>query len=362
MLTSLQARSFDVHLLATRMFPGSTWVPDQASYAGIHDVSVLPATAIAMLVRKLKLDVLVDVDGWSDGGRPDIFLHRAAPLQLTWLGYPGTTGAPWFDGIVVDQFIVPADQQTAFSEPVVYLPRCYQPVSPPQAVPEPPGRVACGLPAEPGLVYACFNEPAKMGPRSFIRMLDVLARVPASVLWLLEPAGRGADRLRHIASERGVDPNRLIFRPKLSYLSYLGRYRHVDMVLDTETYNGHTVSSDALQMGVPVLTRPGEVMAARVAGSLNHHLGLDDCNVTTDEAFVAQATRFAHDREWRESLRERLGQARHAPGVFDPAGYARDFARLVFELLARKASMPNPPGQGTSRSARSFDHVGTPEP
>lgn len=342
MLASLQAHSFDVHLLATRMFPGSAWVPDSADYAGIHDVSSASAASIAALVQTLRLDVLIDVDGWADGGRPEIFSYRAAPIQLAWLGYPGTTGAPWFDGIVVDRFIVPPDQQDAFSESVAYLPRCYQPTSPPEKVPSPPERVACGLPAEACLVYGCFNEPTKMGPRSFARMLDVLAQVPESVLWLLEPAGRGADRLRHLAAGRGVDPDRLVFRPKLPYLSYLGHYRHVDMVLDTEIYNGHTVSSDALQMGVPVLTRPGEVMAARVAGSLNHHLGLDDCNVATDEAFVAQATRFARDPAWRDSVRARLRHARGAPGVFDPAGYANDLAGLVFDLLARTASAAPP--------------------
>jgi len=340
-LEQLQLQWWDVHLLATRIYDNSAYAPGtEHGFAGVHDVSGLAPMPFAELVTKLQVDVLIDLDGWCPGGRPDLFAVRAAPVQLVWLGYPGTTGADWFDGVVADRFVLPPEGAGTFSEPVLYLPRCYQCSDSTRLVGRPPSRAACGLPETNAMVFACFNTPAKLNARSFDRMLEVLKKVPDGVLWLIEPPGDGAERLRQRARAAEVDSDRLIFQPTLPHLTYLARYRHVDLVLDTEYYNGHTVSSDALWAGCPVLTRPGATFASRVAGSLNHHLGLSALNATDDEDFIARAVRFATDAPWRQGLRRRLQAQRSGGPAFSTRAYAQDFANLISQAIATKVASP----------------------
>ncbi|MCM2336017.1 MAG: acetylglucosamine transferase, partial [Pseudomonas sp.] len=143
------------------------------------------------------------------------------------------------------------------------------------------------------------------------------------------------ERLRPFARANGVDPARLVFMAKQPHAAYLARLQHADLFLDTEPYNAHTTASDAIWAGCPVLTRPGETFAARVAGSLNHHLGLPELNVDSDDAFVARAVALGHDRDARRALRARVARQREASGLFDMHGFARDFARVVAELADR---------------------------
>ena len=162
------------------------------------------------------------------------------------------------------------------------------------------------------------------------RALAVLREVPGSVLWLLSGPGRADERLREFAQGQGVEPQRLVFMPKQPHAEYLARLQHADLFLDTEPYNAHTTASDALWAGCPVLTRPGETFAARVAGSLNHHLGLDAMNVDSDAAFVARAVDLGRDPQALAALRATLMQRRRGTsGLFDMPGFARDFAAAV---------------------------------
>ena len=197
-----------------------------------------------------------------------------------------------------------------------------------------PSREACGLPAV-GMVYACFNNSYKLNPRSMGRMLDVLANVDGSVLWLLSGPGRADDRLRAVGQARGLDPARLVFMRKQPHAAYLARYRHVDLFLDTHPYNAHTTASDALWAGCPVLTCPGTTFAARVAGSLNHHLGLDDMNVADDGAFVATAIRLGHDAAARADLRARLQAAIVQAPLFDMTQFAQGFVGVARRMAER---------------------------
>ncbi|MGH8053199.1 MAG: tetratricopeptide repeat protein [Stenotrophomonas sp.] len=300
----------------------------------LHDVSAQPHIAIARHIREAGIDVLFDLRGWGGGGTPEVLAMRPAPVQINWLAYPGTSGAPWLDYVLADDFVLPPMLESAFSEKVLRLPRAFQPSDNTRVVDEAPSRRDCGLPAQ-GVVFCCFNNSYKLNPRSVSRLLDVLKGVPGSVLWLLSGPGKADERLREVARHNGVEPSRLVFMSKLPHPQYLARYRHADLFLDTHPYNAHTTASDALWAGCPVLTAPGDTFAARVAGSLNHHLGLDDMNVADDATFIATAITLGNDPAALQTLRQRLADARNRAGVFDMAGFATDFAALL-QRLARE--------------------------
>ena len=184
-------------------------------------------------------------------------------------------------------------------------------------------------------MYCCFNNSYKLNPRSVARALAVLRDVPGSVLWLLSGPGRADERLQAVARAAGIDPQRLVFMPKQPHAEYLARLRHADLFLDTEPYNAHTTASDALWAGCPVLTWPGKTFASRVAGSLNHHLGLDAMNVADEPAFVARAVALGREPETLAALRAQLLQRRGDSGLFDMASFARDFTSIVMAMAQR---------------------------
>ncbi|MDR6675561.1 tetratricopeptide repeat protein [Xanthomonas sp. 1678] len=299
-----------------------------------HDVAGQPHRAIAQRIRDAGIDLLFDLRGWGGGGTPEVLALRPAPLQINWLAYPGTSGAPWIDYVVGDAFTLPDALAAHYSERMLRLPRAFQPSDDSRRVEAPPSRRACGLP-EDGTVFCCFNNSYKLTPRSMTRMLAVLRQVPDSVLWLLSGPGQADARLREAARRGEVDPARLRFMPKLAHADYLARYRHADLFLDTHPYNAHTTASDALWAGCPLLTCPGTTFAARVAGSLNHHLGMDEMNVADDAAFVAKAVQLGRDPAALRALRDTLQQRRAGAGLFDMHGFAADFAALLRDTARR---------------------------
>jgi len=330
-----------IHLYSTAPDDGSAMLARvRATAHAWTDASAMNAARLADAIGAEALDVLVDLDGYCAGAMPEAFARRPAPLQVNWLAYPGTLGAPWMDYVIADPVVLPAASRAHFSEQVAWLPRCFQPSDTTRTVGMPPGRAECGLPAD-GVVYACLNNSYKVNPASFERMLAVLRAVPGSVLWLLS-AAEGADlRLRAEAERRGVAASRLVFAPKLPQADYLARYRHADLFLDCAPYGAHTTASDAIWAGCPVLTVPGATFASRVAASLNHHLGLPELNARDDAGFVALATRLGHDAAGRAALRARVEAARASSGLFDMDGYARDFLALLQRMVARqRAGLP----------------------
>ncbi|KRG87369.1 UDP-N-acetylglucosamine--peptide N-acetylglucosaminyltransferase SPINDLY [Stenotrophomonas daejeonensis] len=329
--------ALQVHLFALNREDGSAIRRRlQAAAHTLHDVAGQPHATIAGHIRAAGIDILFDLRGWGGGGAPEVLALRPAPVQVNWLAYPGTSGAPWIDHVLADAFVLPPALEPAFSENVLRLPRAFQPSDNTRIVGEPPARGDCGLPERgedgSGIVFCCFNNSYKLNPRSVGRLLRVLRGVPGSVLWLLSGPGRADERLREVARQQGVEPARLVFMPKLPHPRYLARYRHADLFLDTHPYNAHTTASDALWAGCPVLTAPGATFASRVAGSLNHHLGLDEMNVADDDAFVATAIALGNDPAALRGLRQRLAVARRDSGLFDMAGFARDFAVLLQSL------------------------------
>jgi predicted O-linked N-acetylglucosamine transferase (SPINDLY family) len=301
-----------------------------------HDLSDLPLQAMLRALREAQINILVDVDGYCEHSRPELFALRAAPVQVNWLAYPGSLGAPWYEYLIADHQLIPADQRAHYQERIGWLPRCYQPTDTTRVVPPAPPRSFFQLP-EQATVFVSFNNSWKFTLRSFARWMRILKRVPDGVLWLLTgPEGSGADeRLRQAAHAAGVDPARLIFAERVRHAEHLARYRHADLFLDTNPYNAHTTASDALWAGCPVLTQRGATFAARVAASLNHHLGLDDMTVDSDHDYIELAVRLGCDRDALRELRRRVQSAAGRSGLFDMDGYARDFEALLTAMFKR---------------------------
>ena len=329
------AGRLDLHLFALTASDGSPLRARlQAAATQVHEVGALPHPQVAARIRDTAIDVLFDLRGWGGGGTPQVLAMRPAPVQVNWLAYPGTSGADWIDHVLADAFVLPASLVAGFSEQVRYLPRAFQPSDTTRVLAAPPSREDCGLPAQ-GVVLCCFNNSYKLNPHSVQRLFAVLHGVPGSVLWLLSGPGNADARLRSAARQTQLDPARLVFMHKLPHPDYLARYQHADLFLDTHPYNAHTTASDALWAGCPVLTCPGTTFASRVAGSLNHHLGLPRMNVADDRAFVATAIALGNDAQALQALRAELAQRRTDSGLFDMAGFARDFSAVV-EDLARE--------------------------
>lgn len=331
-LESLRAiAGIEAHLFALNTDDGSLTRRRLEAATTLHDVATQPHTRVAERIRAQNIDVLFDLRGWGGGGAPAVLAMRPAPVQVNWLAYPGTSGAPWIDHVLADDFVLPPSLHPHFSESVALLPRCFQPSDTARALAPPPPRAECQLP-EDAIVYCCFNNSYKTNPASFARAMAVLRAVPGSVLWLLSGPGRADERLRAAARAAGIDPTRLIFMARQPHAAYLARLQLADLFLDSNPYNAHTTASDALWAGCPVLTRPGDTFASRVAGSLNHHLGLDALNVADDDAYIALASALGNDRQRLRDLRAELQRLKLTSDLFDMPGFARDFATVVRQI------------------------------
>lgn len=324
----------DLHLFATTPDDGGSIRRRLAAVTTMHDVSALNHAQVAQRIHDTGVEVLVDLNGYSGRDNAELFALRPAPIQVNWLAYPGSMGAPWLDYLVADKITVPDELRGHVSEKLVRLPRCYQPNDNTREVAQPPSRAACGLP-EQGTVFACFNNSYKINPAAFARMMLVLQQVPDSVLWLLAGVDGADDRLRAAASAAGIAPERLVFLPRLPHAEYLSHYLNADLFLDTLPYNAHTTASDALWAGCPVLTCTGHTFAGRVATSLLLQLGLPELVCEDEEAFIAMATQLGNDREALATLRQHLSQQRTQSSLFDMQGFATDFRRALQAMSAR---------------------------
>jgi predicted O-linked N-acetylglucosamine transferase (SPINDLY family) len=262
------------------------------------------------------IDVLVDVNGLTKDARTGVFAQRAAPIQVNWLGFPGSMGSPYHNYIVADDWIIPPGSELYYSEKVVRLP-CYQANDRRRVVAEQrPSRAESGLPAD-GVVFCCFNGVQKISRFTFDRWMEILKRTPGSVLWLLDTAAETNVRLGDHAEARGVARERIVFAPKLANPYHMARYGLADLFLDTSPYGAHTTASDALWMGVPVLTLSGRSFASRVCGSLVRSAGLPELVCETPEAFVELAVALAADPARLKSLRAKLEASRDTCVTFD---------------------------------------------
>lgn len=299
---------------------------------------------LARRIRDDRIGVLIEMKGYTLGARMDVMAHRPAPVQVSWLGYPGTTGAPFIDYFIGDPVVTPLEAQPDFTERIAQMPHCYQPNDSTRSRPEPPTRAQCGLPAEASFVFASFNMPYKIVPEVFEAWCRILQAVPGSVLWLLVEHEPARQRLRAEAQARGLDPQRLVFAPFIRAELHRARLPLADLCLDTYPCGGHTTASDALWAGVPVLALTGRSFASRVAGSLLGTLGLSELACDDIDRYIAEAIRLATEPGACAALRLRLEQARTASPLFDGRRFARDLERLLLRMVERQdAGLPPAP-------------------
>ncbi len=309
--------------------------PERRSFieASDHFIDIQNMTDVeaANRIRSDGIDILIDRKGYTFGHRLGIFSRRAAPIQVNYLAFGGTMGVDFIDYAVVDAFVVPPDQQRFYTERLVYLPDTYQPNSVRPVSDVAPLRVECGLP-DGAFVFCCFNQTYKITPSSFDVWMRILLRTPGSVLWLLQPDQETARNLRREAASRGVDPARLAFAPKAPLQEHLARHRHADLFLDTFVVNALTTASDALHMGVPVITCPGETFVARGAGSILRALEMPELIVDNLQEYEELAVELAADPVRFRTIREKIELKKKTAPLFDTERYARHLDAAYLEM------------------------------
>ena len=270
-----------------------------------------------------------------------IFSYRAAPMQVSYLGYPGTVGAPYMDYLLADRTLVPEQSQVHYSEKIVYLPGSYQVNDRQRRISEHIfTKAAVGLP-EQGFVFCCFNNNYKITPVMMDSWVRILNAVPGSVLWLFEDNVTASTNLHKEAAQRGLDPSRLVFATQMILSEHLARHRLADLFLDTLPYNAHTTASDALWAGIPVLTQAGESFAARVAASLLNAIGMPELIVETQEQYESLAIELAHTPARLSALKEKLQQNRLTTPLFDTGLYTRNLEAAYSAMYERyQSDMP----------------------
>lgn len=291
-------------------------------------------TEVAALARRLEIDIAVDLGGYTRGARPRIFALRAAPIQVSYLGFLGTMGASCSDYLIADPVIVPSPSIRHYTEQIAYLPS-YQPndsrrVTAPRIL----TRSELGLPLS-GFVFCCFNAHYKINPETLTSWARILAAVPGSVLFLLGGNAAAERNLRCGAADRGVDGERLVFGPRLPFEEYLARYRAADLFLDTLPYNAGATASDALWAGLPVLTCCGQTFASRVAASLLTAAGLPELIASDRKRYEELAISLAADASHLAAIRDRLVTARRTAPLFDTAAFTRSLEALYRRMYER---------------------------
>ncbi|MDR1710089.1 MAG: glycosyltransferase, partial [Candidatus Accumulibacter sp.] len=292
------------------------------------DLAGRPEAEAVARIAALELDALVDLKGYTEGNRAEWLRHRLAPVQINWLGYPGTLGAPWIDFMIADDVIAPAGHEWMFSERVLRLPGGYQPNRRERECGPAPTRAAEGLP-ENTLVLSSFNQTYKISPEMFALWLDALREAPGAVLWLWASNPWAEEELRRVAQRAGIDPARLVFAEGRPQAEHLARLPLADLALDTFPYNGHTTTADALWAGVPAVTLEGEAFASRVAASLLTTAGLPELIAGTPQAYLEIVTRFCRDPALRRRLRQKTETLRETSPLFDAPAFARRFEALL---------------------------------
>ena len=288
------------------------------------DVRGMSDIDVARRMCALGIHIAVDLKGYTQDARPGILSHRPAPIQVNYLGFPGSMGAGFIDYILVDRFVVPAEQQPFFTEKLVHLPDSYQVNDGQRTIAaRSPSRTDCGLPAD-GFVFCCFNNNRKITPSVFDIWMRLLGAVPGSVLWLLDDTDVARRNLCREARARDIDPERLVFAPRCGLPDHLARHRAADLFLDTLPYNAHTTASDALWAALPVLTCAGRSFASRVAGSLLHAVGLPEMVTESLPGYEAMALDLARRPERLAGIRGRLHDNRSTTSLFDADRFRRN--------------------------------------
>lgn len=301
------------------------------------DIAREPDDAVVERIRNDGIDILIDLKGYTVGDRLEIMAQRPSPVQMTWLGYPGTTGTDFIDYLIADPVIIQPGEEHSCSEQVLRMPHCYQPTDRQRIIAEPLTRAAYGLPAQ-ALVFCCFNQTFKITPEVFAVWLRLLKAVPDSVLWLLDGNRWATANLRAIAAAAGIATERLVFAPRIALAEHLARYYVADLALDTFPYTSHTTASDALWCGCPLVALRGDTFPARVSASILTACGLPDLITTTLLQYEQKLRELATDPVALVGTRTRVAAARTNSPFFDTTAFTQDLERLLLEAHATKVN------------------------
>jgi len=342
--TQLMAELFEKHDKSHFELIGFSFGPDKKdamrkrvsqAFDQFIDVTTISDESVALMSRELGIDIALDLKGLTQDARLGIFSYRAAPIQVSYLGYPGTLGVDYIDYLIADKTLIPEQSQQHYSEKIVYLPHSYQvndrkrDIAPVLFTKE-----ELGLPQE-SFVFCCFNNNYKITPDIFDTWCRILKAVKNSVLWLLEDNPMAAANLRKEAQLRGVEPNRLVFAKRMNLPEHLARHKAADLFLDTLYYNAHTTASDALWVGLPVLTCLGEGFASRVAGSLLNAIGLPELITTTQNDYEALAIELATHPDKLKAIKDRLNNNRLTTPLFDTPSFVKHIESAYTKMYER---------------------------
>jgi len=343
----LVAELFEVHDRNNFEVVGVSFGPDDGSkirariiksFDRFVDARAMGDQRVAAQMAEMGIDIAVDLNGYIASNRAGILAHRSAPIQVSYLGYPATMAAPFIDYVIGDRFVTPLEEAHAYVERIVQLPECYQVNDSTREIAvDVPSRAQAGLPVD-GFVFCCFNNNYKITPPVFDVWMRLLNGVDRSVLWLLSGNEVAATNLRHAARERGVDPARLVFAPRVEPEDHLGRHSLADLFLDTLPYNAHTTGSDALWAGLPLITCTGASFAGRVGASLLHAVGLPELVTNSLEEYEHLAMKLASDPSALGKLRARLWTNRVTQSLFDTNRFARHIEAAYVAMFDRHHS------------------------
>ncbi|UWQ85180.1 O-linked N-acetylglucosamine transferase, SPINDLY family protein [Leisingera caerulea] len=298
-------------------------------------VASLENDEIAAVAREDGLDIAIDLKGYTKGNRVNIFNNRLAPVHVTYLGYPGTTGVDQMDYMIADPVTIPGKLRKFYTEKILYMPDCYQPNDDQRAAADTvPSRAEAGLP-EDAFVFCSFNSPYKVSPDEFDVWMKLLDRVPDSVLWFYAPRDKTCDYILKEAKKRGIGPERIVFAGFAGQKEHLARLQLADVFLDTFAVNAHTTASDALWAGVPVVTKTGKQFAARVATSLVHCAGVPELAAATPQQYQALALKLARDPEYLAAIKARIKEGIAQGPLYDTEKFTRNFEALMEKAVQR---------------------------
>lgn len=306
------------------------------SFDRVIDVREMTDSQMARAMREEKIDIAVDLNGFFGNSRSTVFGHRPAPVQVSYLGCPATSGSMFFDYIIADEIVVPESERQFYTEKIIYMPESYYPTDRQREIDSRPiSRADCGLP-DTAFVFCCFNYCHKILPETFASWMRILAQVDGSVLWLLDANPTASANLRSAAARHGVDPARLIFAPRRAPDSHLARHRCADLFLDTLPYNAHTTATDALWAGLPVLTLKGTTYAGRVASSLLLAMRLPELIAESRSDYERRAVELATQPGRLASLHSKLQSNRLTTPLFDTARFTRHLENAYRAIHRRR--------------------------
>jgi len=309
------------------------------SFDKFYDVRNSDDRSVAQFARELEIDIAIDLKGYTLDSRTGIFSHRAAPIQINYLGYPGTMGADFIDYIIADEVVIPKEMRSQYSEKVLYLPHSYQPNDRKRKISDRNlSRHELGLPDE-AFVFCSFNANYKITPSVFDVWMRILHAVEGSVLWLLGENVSSIANLQKEAKMRGIDPNRIIFAQPFELPDHLARHQMADLFLDTWPCNAHTTASDSLWAGLPVLTMPGQSFASRVAASLVTAVDLPELIASSPQEYESMAIMFGQNADRVGEIKQRLHESTSNSLLFDAQSFTRNLENLYIEIVSMNETL-----------------------